>query len=131
MRFVLGHLPLYPVGRGRERGGNVLSQSGRLRELMESHGVRAYVSGHHHAYFPGRVGSLDLISLGALGSGPRTWLGQNATPLHTLTVIDLFDGAPAPVLTAYDMTSLREIPPAALPARIVTPSGVVVARQGG
>jgi hypothetical protein len=98
---------------------------------MERHGVRAYISGHHHAYFPGRVGSLDLICLGALGSGPRPLLGQTAAPVHTLTVIDLFDGAPAPVLTTYDMTRLREIPPAALPARLLTPSGVVVARQGG
>ncbi len=130
MRFVLGHLPLYPVGRGRERGGNVLAQAGPLRELMERHGVRAYISGHHHAYFPGRVGTLDLICLGALGSGPRSLLGQSAAPLHTLTVIDLFDGAPAPVLTTYDMTRLREIPPAALPARLLTPSGLVLARQG-
>nr|WP_254217296.1 metallophosphoesterase [Synechococcus sp. CCY 9618] len=130
-RFVLGHLPLYPVGRGREGGGNVLVQADRLRQLMERHNVRAYISGHHHAYFPGRVGSLDLIALGALGSGPRTWLGQTAAPLQTLTVIDLFDGAPAPVLTTYDMNSLRPIPLTALPPRIVSPSGVVVARQGG
>ena len=128
-RFVLGHLPLYPVGRGRERGGNVLAQADRLRKLMERHDVRAYISGHHHAYFPGRVGSLDLIALGALGSGPRTWLGQKAPPMQTLTVIDLFHSAPAPVLTTYDMTTLRPIRLASLPARIVTPSGVVVGRQ--
>jgi 3',5'-cyclic AMP phosphodiesterase CpdA len=131
MRFVMGHLPLHPVGRGRERGGNVLAQAGPLQELMERHRVGAYISGHHHAYFPARVGSLDLIALGALGSGPRPWLGQTAAPIHTLTVIDLFDAAPAPVLTTYDMTSLRPLPLAALPPRIVTPSGVVLARQGG
>ncbi len=72
-----------------------------------------------------------LLAFGTLGSGPRTWLGGNATPIHTLTVMDLFGSTGKAVLTTYDMTTLRPIRSADLPRRIVTPSVVVVARQGG
>jgi hypothetical protein len=66
----------------------VLAQSQELRQLLERHRVEAYISGHQHAYYPGRLGQLDLIQLGALGSGPRKLLGQSTAPFQTLTVLD-------------------------------------------
>jgi hypothetical protein len=133
VRLVLGHLPLQPIAQGRSRPGEGLQQADALQRLLERHNVAAYISGHHHAFFPGRSGSLDLLALGALGDGPRRLLGWSRPPRHTLTLIDWFwaagAGRPARrVYTSYDMTSLRRIQPDELPERIVTPAGMVISR---
>jgi hypothetical protein len=133
-RLVLGHLPLQAIARGRERPGEVLQQADRLQGLLERGGASAYISGHHHAFFPGRSGQLDLLALGALGHGPRRLLGSGQPPRHTLTLIDLFwprAGRPGRrVYTSYDMTSLQRIQPAELPALITTPEGRRLERIG-
>ena len=132
MRLVLGHLPLQAIAQGRDRAGEVLQGAAALQGLMERQRVQAYISGHHHAFFPGRSGGLDLLALGALGSGPRRLLGSSQPPRHTLTVIDLFwarDSQPArAVYSGYDMTSLQRIDPSELPARITAPGGRVLQR---
>jgi hypothetical protein len=132
VRLVLGHLPLQAISQGRNRPGEVLQGADQLRRLLERQGVQAYISGHHHAFFPGRSGGLDLLALGALGSGPRRLLGASQLPRHTLTLIDLFwarGAQPArAVYTSYDMTSLQRINAAELPARIVSPDGRALQR---
>jgi len=46
--------------------------------LLERYHV--HISGHHHAYFPGHRGQLELLHTGALGSGPRPLLNSNLAP---------------------------------------------------
>lgn len=75
-RVVVGHLPLYPVAVGRERPGEFLLSGDSLRRELEALGVTLFVSGHHHAYYPGRRGDLPLLHAGALGGGPRPLLGD-------------------------------------------------------
>jgi len=132
LRLVLGHLPLQAIAQGRDRPGEALQGADQLQQLLERQRVQAYISGHHHAFFPGRSGGLDLLALGALGSGPRRLLGSSRPPRHTLTLIDLVwarGGQPArAVYTSYDMTSLQRIRPAELPERITTPSGQRIQR---
>lgn len=134
LRLVLGHLPLYAVGKGRDNPGNVLQQSDALRQLLARTGAHAYISGHHHAYYPARVGELDLLNLGALGSGPRQRLGDSAPPVQTLTLIDAFwprgDGAGVArtVYTTYNMTTLQPITSQQLPAQIRSSQGPVLQR---
>ena len=74
--IVTTHLPIYPVANGRER--EVLSPSS-LRGVTEGKQVNWYVSGHHHAFYPGRVhGKLDgtvHLASPALGGNRRSWLG--------------------------------------------------------
>ncbi|MCP9942505.1 metallophosphoesterase [Cyanobium sp. ATX 6E8] len=140
LRLVLGHLPLYAVGQGRDTPGNVLQQSDALRQLLERTGAHAYISGHHHAYFPGRVGQLDLLNLGALGSGPRRRLEDPSPPVQTLTLIDAFwprgDGAGEgsttgrTVYTTYNMRTLQPIASQQLPAQIRPSQRPVLRRIG-
>jgi len=56
---------------------------------MENADVQAYISGHHHAWFSGRSGELDLIHLGALGSGPRQLLQGGPEPQQTFGLLEL------------------------------------------
>ncbi|MGK7889507.1 MAG: metallophosphoesterase [Leptolyngbyaceae cyanobacterium] len=95
MRLSLSHYPLYAVAEGRDRPSEYLSRGEEVRELLERYEVHTHISGHHHAYFPGKVGALELLHSGALGVGPRSWLGTEAPPQRTLTVMDIFfDGPP-------------------------------------
>lgn len=133
MRIVLGHLPLYAVAVGRNRPGEVLAEPDSLREILERHDVHTYLSGHHHAYFPGRRGELELLHAGALGQGPRPLIGSGADPFPTVTVMEI-----RPVLDSLRVTTYRidetgeglsEVPLKALPARIDGFSGPVWRRD--
>ncbi|MBM3383232.1 MAG: metallophosphoesterase [Betaproteobacteria bacterium] len=95
-RIVVGHLPLVAVARGRDRAGEVLADSRELYELFDRNKVDFYVSGHHHAFFPGRVpewsrvhGTVQ-IALGAVGDGPRRLLGEHAvSPQQSISFLDI------------------------------------------
>jgi hypothetical protein len=95
-RIVIGHLPLYAVAEGRDRPGEVLDHPDALLAHFERLGVHLYISGHHHAYYPGRRGSVELLHAGALGDGPRPLLGSTVPSPRTVTLLD-FDAATATV----------------------------------
>ena len=87
LRLVMGHLPLAGVSQGRDRPGEVVEQPAAVQNLLEEGRVQAYISGHQHAWYPARRGQLDLIQLGALGSGPRRLLQGNLPPQQTTTTL--------------------------------------------
>jgi hypothetical protein len=89
-RFVMGHMPLYSVAQERDSKGNVLENPEKLRQLLEKHKVHTYISGHQHAYYPGKRGNLELLNTGAAGSGPRGWLTRENAPVNTITIMDVF-----------------------------------------
>lgn len=133
-RLVLGHLPLYAVAEGRNRPGEVLEEPDSLRALLERHGVHAYLSGHHHAYYPGRRGALELLHAGALGDGPRPLLGGAAPPARTVTLLDFHPAADSVAWTTYAFEDdapggLRPVPAAELPPALHGVNGRVVRRD--
>lgn len=72
--FVFGHLPLQPVAVGRERE---IIVDPVLEKLMAAGEVSAYLSGHHHAFYPGWRNGLSMLSMGNLGGNPRALTGTN------------------------------------------------------
>lgn len=102
-RFVVGHLPLYSVAQERDSKGNVLSNGDQLRALLNKYNVKVYVSGHQHAYYPGKRGDLQLLNCGAAGSGPRRWLSLDKQPVNTLTIMDVFYEKDTVLYTTYDI----------------------------
>ena len=129
LRIVIGHLPLYPIAVNRDRPGEFLDQAETLRSLLERYRVHTYVSGHHHAYYPGYRGQLQLLHAGAIGSGPRAILNSTAAPQKTLTVIDIPADYTTTVYTTYDMKTQQRIDEQRLPRWITTPSGTVMRRD--
>lgn len=129
MRIVIGHLPLYAVAVGRDEPGEILDNADQLRSLLESYHVHTYVSGHHHAYFPGHRGQLELLYTGALGSGPRPLLNSALAPRKTLTVVDVNLASASTTYTTYDMTTLKLVDHRKLPRIIVGPNGMVLRRD--
>ena len=122
-RFVVGHLPLVGVGQGKDRPGEVLDRGSALQALMENAGVQGYISGHHHAWFSGRRGQLDLIQLGALGSGPRRLLGGGTSAQQTFTLLEM-DGLRGDIKeTTYAVSTGQPLSWSTLPPRLNTRAG--------
>jgi hypothetical protein len=129
LRMAIGHLPLIPIAVGRDDPGNFLRSGEKLRSLLERYRVSTYISGHHHAYFPGKKGNLELLYAGALGSGPRQLLNSNLPARKTLTFVDVALAAQTVTYTTYDMKTMTTIAIETLPAKIATPNGTVSRRD--
>lgn len=129
MRIAIGHLPLYAVAIGRNTSGNVLSDADKLRVLLEKYKVHTYISGHHHAYFPGKRGQLELLHTGALGSGPRKLINSKLSPFKTLTVIDIHLNSESTIYTTYNLQNLSVVDTRILPRIVVGFNGWVLRRD--
>ena len=89
-RIVYGHVPLYPFTEGRQTEALFDSD---LEDLLVAHNVTAFISGHHHAYYPGRRGALRLVGTACLGDGPRALLGTAQTSERAVLRLTLTEGA--------------------------------------
>jgi len=49
-KIVYSHLPLWPFAQNREK--EILGDH-ELEEILKEHDVKLYLSGHHHAFYPG------------------------------------------------------------------------------
>jgi hypothetical protein len=118
LRLVVGHLPLAGVSQGRDRPGEVIDQAAVVQSLLEAGRVQAYISGHQHAWFPARRGQLDLIQLGAMGSGPRRLLQGEIPPQQTYTTLEIDWGGDTLKETTYAVASGRPVAWSQLPANL-------------
>jgi Calcineurin-like phosphoesterase len=115
LKLVIGHLPLYPIAVGRNDVGNFLSNGETLQSVLERYRVHIYISGHHHAYYPGKKGRLELLHIGVLGAGPRKLLNSNIIPSKTLTVVDIYLNSQTINYTTYYMKTLEVVDIKTLP----------------
>ena len=90
---------------------------------MDAAGVQAYISGHHHTWFSSRRGQLDLIQLGALGSGPRRLLHGEAPAQQTFTLLEIDGGRGTLRETTYAVSTGRPLSWSTLPLRLNTRAG--------
>ena len=100
MRVVVGHLPLIGIAEGRNRAGEVITAGGELIALLQEHEVQLYISGHHHAFFPGRVGQLYLLHTGGIPA--RRLLGMDAAR-STVQLLDIWFSPLRWEVTAFDL----------------------------
>ncbi|RMF23290.1 MAG: metallophosphoesterase, partial [Cyanobacteria bacterium J083] len=129
MRLVIGHLPFYPVAVGRDKYGGYLAQAEQLRKLLEKYNVHTYISGHHHAYFPGKRGKLELLYNGALGGGPRQLLDRKLPPRKTFTLMDIDLTSLKTIYTTFDLKNLEIVANTELPEIISSPQGKILRRD--
>ena len=130
MRILLGHLPLYAISVGRNQPGEVMENADDLRAMLEKYDVHTYISGHHHAYYPGHRGDLQLLHMGILGSGPRPFIDSNLPPKKALTVLDIdFDSPELTTYATYDIQTLQLIEYEQLPRLLAGHNGIVIRRD--
>ena len=119
-KIAIGHLPLHPIATGKNKPGEYLANGEQLRSLLEQNQVLMYISGHHHAYYPGKIGRLQLLHAGALGQGSRQLINSDLLPSQTLTVLDLKFDPVTITYTTYDATTWKLISHSSLPESIAT-----------
>ncbi|MEM9926550.1 MAG: metallophosphoesterase [Cyanobacteria bacterium P01_D01_bin.50] len=130
MRILLSHLPLYAVAIGRNQPGDVMENADQLRTMLEKYNVHTYISGHHHAYYPGHRGKLQLLHTGIIGSGPRPLIDSKIPPSKAITVVDInFDSPELTTYTTYDMKTLKLIEYKQLPRFLTGHNGIVLRRD--
>ena len=107
-------MPLWPFSQGRERE---YIGDPRLEALLKEARVGLYLSGHHHAFYPGHKDGIHFVSQACLGAGPRRLIGTEEPSPRGLTLIEI-DGSELRLaaLQAPDFT--RPIDWGTLPARI-------------
>ncbi|NEQ47950.1 MAG: metallophosphoesterase [Leptolyngbya sp. SIOISBB] len=132
MRVLLSHLPLYAVAVGRDQPGEVMNDADQIRTMLEKYDVHTYISGHHHAYYPGHRGNLQLLHMGIIGSGPRPLIDSDLPPWKALTVLDVDFDDPSGELTrytTYDIQTMELIEYGELPRFLTGHNGMVLRRD--
>ncbi|WP_237699198.1 metallophosphoesterase [Synechococcus sp. CC9311] len=119
---VMGHLPLTAISHGRDRAGECIEDAVNLTDLMQRHRVDLYLSGHHHAWYPGELRGQRLLSLGAMGNGPRRLLGTQRTSDPSLTLLDLFPATKTVRETTFSLKTLEPISLNSLPKQLSSKS---------
>jgi len=125
--LVMGHLPMWPLAAGRERE---IIDDPELLQTLHKHGVDAYLSGHHHLYYPGvdDAGMLHL-AVGALGGNARSFSGQSGRQPHSFARLECAEGRIRVAgLAAPDFAT--PVDPARLPETLLGPLGTLH-RLGG
>lgn len=114
-RVVFSHLPLWPFAHGREQEH---IGDPALQTLLEQADVDLFLSGHHHAFYPGSRGGVAFVSQSCLGGGPRRLLGAPKKTPKGFTWIEFADRPIA--LAAYSAPSFDSpIDWHSLPRRLV------------
>ena len=85
-QVVTGHLPIRAFTSGRET--EILGDN-ELENTLEKGGVGLYLSGHHHAFYPGYRAGFLQVSQACLGSGPRRLLGTTARSPRAITLVEI------------------------------------------
>ncbi|GGK24065.1 metallophosphoesterase [Deinococcus malanensis] len=116
VRLVLGHLPLAGVSQGKNRPGEVLRDALALRTVMGKGKVLAYIHGHHAAFYPGRLGPLNVLSSGGIGG--RDYVGYPGTARSTVNLLNVYPSAGRATFETFDADTGAQVPSARLPARL-------------
>ena len=121
-RVVFSHLPIYPFTRGRE---TEVTADHALERILQRHGVELYLSGHHHAFYPGYRDGVRHVAQACLGAGPRALLGSESRARRGVTWLE-FDEAGISI-TGLAGDDLRErVELATLPESLSSRFGTLV-----
>lgn len=85
VKIVYGHVPLYPIAQGRE---HEIMDDAALENMLVEYGVDMMITGHHHAYYPGRRGALRMVGMSCLGSGARRLVGTEEVSEQSIAVVE-------------------------------------------
>ncbi|MEM8827789.1 MAG: metallophosphoesterase [Cyanobacteria bacterium P01_G01_bin.19] len=129
LRIAIGHLPLYPVAKAKNKPGEYLARGEELRSLLEQNQVEVYISGHHHVYYPGKKGKLELLHAGALGQGARQLIDSELPPFPTVTIVDFKLDASEFTYTTYNAKTWEIIAIEQLPSKITGDFGTILRRD--
>jgi Icc-related predicted phosphoesterase len=86
IKIALVHVPLHPAAASTVT--EVLGDS-KLEQIFAESKLTVFISGHHHAYYPGASGGVRQIAMACLGAGPRALIGSSTVSPRSFVVIDV------------------------------------------
>lgn len=113
--FLFGHLPLQPIAVGRER--DIIADPA-LESLLRSAQVEAYLSGHHHAYYPGWRDGIAMLGVGNLGGNQRRLTGTRRVTGFSFAWMDIQQGDSFSIEAYHGPEFTDVVPKASLPERV-------------
>ncbi len=126
LRIVLGHLPLYAIVAAKNKPGEVNAAPDSALQFFKANAVDLYISGHQHAWYPGKKEGLRLLHAGCIGDGERPILGHDSIARKAYTIIEVPAKAPKKFsYTTYNPVSKEKIHAAILPDSVIGFNGVV------
>lgn len=114
--FVVGHLPLSGIAKNRNRFGEVLQDTAKLLDIFKRHKVTAYISGHQHAFYPGKFETLLLINAG--GFPARPLIAGTAPAKEAISILSLREDGGDFYVTTYDAKTFKLLEQSVLPNKI-------------
>lgn len=121
-RVAFGHLPVYPFTQGRE---TEVTADHELERILQLHGVELYLSGHHHAFYPGFHGGVRHIGQACLGAGPRKLIGTSRVAPRAVTWL-VFEENDIRITALTGSVLDQTIDISTLPESIVSPYGTLI-----
>lgn len=121
-RIVFSHLPLWPFTNGRQ---TEIIGDPALEALLDRIGVDLYLSGHHHAFYPGQIDAFSVVSQAELGGGARSLIGTDRRGPKSITMLDIAPdgGIRISALRAPDFRTPIDFQ--TLPERLETPNRTI------
>lgn len=121
-RIVFSHLPLWPFTIERE---TEIIGDPALERLLDEIGVDLYLSGHHHAYYPGQIEQFSVVSQAELGGGSRRLIGTDRRGPKSVTLIDIETDGTIRVSALQGPDFRTPVDVRTLPERLNTPERVI------
>jgi Icc-related predicted phosphoesterase len=85
-KVIYSHLPLWPFAQNRET--EILGDH-ELEEILKEHDVKLYLSGHHHAFYPGYKEGIRYVSQACMGDGLYKYIGTDQRSKRAFTLIEI------------------------------------------
>ena len=121
-RISFSHLPLWPFTTERE---TEIIGDPALETLLDRIGVDLYLSGHHHAYYPGQIEAFSVVSQAELGGGSRRLIGTDQLGPKSITLLDIAKDGTIRVSALKGPDFRTPIDPRTLPERLNTRERVI------
>ncbi len=115
-RIVFGHLPVWSLTTGRERG--ILKDS-NLEQLFLDKSVNLYLSGHQHGFYPFVHNGQRYVGQAALGSGPRRLIGDKKRSPRAFTFLEIMTDGSVTITAFTGADFTKPVDQTALPAKII------------
>lgn len=122
-KLVFSHLPIWPFAQKREKGALFDEE---LETLLQANGVELYLSGHHHAFYPGYKDGLRHVSQACLGAGPRRLIGDDRVAPRAITLLEIPRQGEVKVTAFIGPGFDKPLDIRRLPERIVTRAATLV-----
>lgn len=103
-KIAFSHLPVWPFAEDREK--EIIGDP-MLEALLQQHNIALYLSGHHHAFYPGYKDGITYVSQACLGSGLRKYIGSSQQSRRGYTIIEI-DEDDKIHIRGYDTSDLNK-----------------------